>query len=234
MPKSVEKKKKRKEKRKEVVVPIPPAPWEKAKEEVAPLKVVVAEAKKKVIAKVAPQKRNSADTPPEIHRFPFRIFSSMLFAAWLIFFLDQLTKIVAQLFLQPRGQISFGLVGLSYTTNTGAAFSVFADMTVVLTILSFVAVQVLIFLLFITYFFPKAPLARPVMEFLEKPGHTAMYTLLLGGAAGNLFDRLFRGYVIDFIEVSYFATFNIADSALTIAVIFLALESAILWWKDRK
>ncbi len=44
-------------------------------------------------------------------------------------------------------------------------------------------------------------------------------SLILGGAAGNLIDRLFRGGVIDFVRIPYWALFNIADSAITIGAI---------------
>ena len=52
------------------------------------------------------------------------------------------------------------------------------------------------------------------------------YALILGGALGNLIDRLSHGYVIDFIDFHigdwHFATFNIADSAITVGAILLA------------
>jgi len=53
-------------------------------------------------------------------------------------------------------------------------------------------------------------------------------SLILGGAIGNLFDRAFHGYVIDFIDVYYkhhhFATFNVADSAICIGAGFFLLD----------
>ena len=57
---------------------------------------------------------------------------------------------------------------------------------------------------------------------------SAGISLILGGAVGNLIDRGFQGYVVDFIDVYYkhhhFATFNLADSAICIGAAFLVLD----------
>jgi signal peptidase II len=54
--------------------------------------------------------------------------------------------------------------------------------------------------------------------------------LQLGGAIGNLIDRLSQGYVTDFISVGSFAVFNVADACITLGVIILL---AGVWYKDR-
>jgi signal peptidase II len=56
-----------------------------------------------------------------------------------------------------------------------------------------------------------------------------VYGFVLGGATGNLYDRYFRGYVIDFIDwhagdMYHWPTFNIADAAIVVAVALLAIE----------
>jgi len=53
----------------------------------------------------------------------------------------------------------------------------------------------------------------------------ACFGLLIGGAIANLFDRIAHGHVIDFIDVRLIPVFNIADSAITVAVILLAARS---------
>ena len=62
--------------------------------------------------------------------------------------------------------------------------------------------------------------------------------LILGGAAGNLTDRLIHGYVIDFIDVYYhnwhWPAFNIADSAITIGAVLLAVDALILGSRHRQ
>jgi signal peptidase II len=56
-------------------------------------------------------------------------------------------------------------------------------------------------------------------------------SLILGGALGNVIDRLLHGYVVDFIQVhyrdSYFPSFNVADSAITIGAAFLILDELL-------
>jgi signal peptidase II len=55
------------------------------------------------------------------------------------------------------------------------------------------------------------------------------FSLILGGAAGNLTDRIIYGYVIDFLEVYagnfYWPAFNVADSALTIGIVLLMIKT---------
>jgi len=61
--------------------------------------------------------------------------------------------------------------------------------------------------------------------------------LILGGAAGNLTDRLLHGYVIDFVDVYYRAwhwpAFNVADSAITVGAVLLALD-ALGWGRKNR
>jgi len=63
-------------------------------------------------------------------------------------------------------------------------------------------------------------------------------SLVLGGAIGNLIDRLAYGYVIDFLDVYYrtwhWPAFNIADSAITLGVILMLVESFGLWKSEEK
>ena len=89
----------------------------------------------------------------------------------------------------------------SYTTNTGAAFGLFPHSTFLLSLISFIAALVVI-ILFRTYPYPEL-------------------ALLLGGIIGNLIDRVFRGHVIDFINLGWLPSFNVADTASTLAVILL-------------
>jgi signal peptidase II len=64
---------------------------------------------------------------------------------------------------------------------------------------------------------------------MKDAGNRISYSLLLGGAAGNLLDRFLRGYVIDFLDVfagtHHWPAFNVADSALSLGIILLLYKA---------
>lgn len=134
--------------------------------------------------------------------------------------LDQWTKALAEANLDPREPVRIlgGLVYLSLTWNSGAAFSLGSDYTWIFTI---IASAVVVFLIV---------LSRRIVY----PAWSIAIGLVLGGAAGNLIDRYFRepgfahGHVVDFISVfapyaEVFPIFNIADSALCCGVVLIVL-----------
>ncbi len=100
--------------------------------------------------------------------------------------------------------------------NSGAAFGMFQDGNLVFTILAFIVIGAII------YYYPR-------VEANDWTLKLAM-GLQLGGAAGNLVDRLRVGKVTDFISVGTFPVFNVADSSITIGVIVLLLG---VWIKER-
>ncbi|MHB0939232.1 MAG: signal peptidase II [Armatimonadota bacterium] len=140
-------------------------------------------------------------------------------AAWvaLIAAVDQGVKglVTAYLFTLPYKSLPViqGLFSLTYQTNTGAAFSLLRDLHAAV----IVALNVLVLVFFLW-------LVRPYLEM--RAGRLAAM-LVLGGAVGNLIDRVFRGYVIDFlsIHVSTFRwpVFNLADMFIVIGVGLLVL-----------
>ncbi len=152
----------------------------------------------------------------------WRRFATMLgFVALPVFVLDQLVKLYIIRHLRLFEQIDLvpHWLAITYTLNSGAAFSLFATLApavreVMLDGLAAAAVVVLGVLL--------ARGTRP-------PIVSAAFALIMGGAAGNLFDRVVRGRVVDFIYVHYYAwsypVFNIADSAITIGVAIILLHS---------
>jgi len=106
---------------------------------------------------------------------------------------------------------------LVHWTNTGAAFGMFQGFGIVFTVLSLVVAG------FMVYYFPRVPKS-------EWPLRIAM-GMQLGGALGNLIDRLTIGEVTDFISVGNFAVFNIADSSITVGVAVLLVG---MWIKERQ
>lgn len=104
-----------------------------------------------------------------------------------------------------------GLLQLHYSQNTGAAFSILTGQRWLLSGLAIIAV-VLLF-----YFRERITEGKAPLK--------VILGLILGGAIGNLIDRLCYGFVIDFLEFAFiqFPIFNLADSALTIGVSLMIL-----------
>jgi signal peptidase II len=137
----------------------------------------------------------------------------------LVVILDQITKLLAVAYLpyqQQHALLSF--FNLTLTHNEGAAFGFlseaggwqrwfFASLAIVVT-------------LGIVYWLRQIRGKQAWLEF--------SLCLVLGGALGNLFDRIYHGHVIDFLQVHYhnwyFPTFNVADTAITLGA-FLLLVS---------
>ena len=137
------------------------------------------------------------------------------------FGLDQGTKALALALLDPARPIPLlgGLVTLRLTDNPGAAFSMGEGFTVGLTIVAMAA--------FVGVAGWLAPRVR-------HPGWAVGTGLLLAGILGNLTDRLlrppgpFHGYVIDFMQLRYFAIFNVADMCITAAAVIIAWLAIIV------
>jgi signal peptidase II len=95
--------------------------------------------------------------------------------------------------------------------NTGAAFGMFKDASMVFTVLAFIVIGLIL------YYYPQ-------VERADWSLRVAM-SMQLGGATGNLIDRLTIGHVTDFISVGKFPVFNIADASISVgaAVLFLGI-----------
>jgi len=144
-----------------------------------------------------------------------RWWQNMLFflIALLVVVADQLSKIwIRSNLLVGQSLFEAGFFRITHVHNTGAAFGLFQGQSFLLTIVASVGITVLLVYALVIYRrFPLLDnrLGRPVLG------------LVLGGAVGNLIDRLRFGYVTDFIGVGLWPAFNIADSAITIGVVLL-------------
>jgi signal peptidase II len=125
--------------------------------------------------------------------------------------------VVAKMADHPPIRLLGGLLTITLTRNGGAAFSIGTSMTVVFTA---IAVGVIVYIL------------RAARN-LRSIGWAIALGLLLGGATGNLLDRIFRapaplqGHVVDWIELPHWPVFNLADSSICCAgvlVVLLALQ----------
>ena len=131
-----------------------------------------------------------------------------------VLLLDRLTKLWAQAVL-PDSPITVidGVLQLRYVTNPGAAFGLLPGAG---SIIALVAVAVVIIIL-------------GVVRRVQDRAEATSLGLILGGALGNLFDRLFRGpgmldgEVIDFIDFSFFPAFNVADMGITIGAAMIII-----------
>ena len=140
----------------------------------------------------------------------------------LTFLLDQGIKWLIVTFLSLGQSIVLipGFWNLTYVVNEGAAWSILSGNRL---FLIFITVMTIIF---IYYYFLKGK------KFLWY--ETIVYGLLFGGILGNLWDRIFHGYVIDYLEFfifgSPFPVFNLADICIVLSVFSLI----ILIWKGDK
>jgi signal peptidase II len=147
--------------------------------------------------------------------------SAYLLGAASVLVADQLTKAWATASLKPVSYIEVlpGIFRLSYATNRGVAFSLFADSQFdIRWILSAVS---LVAALFVLSYFRRAPADKPLLN--------VSLALLMAGIVGNMIDRVRLGEVVDFIELHWqslysWPTFNLADSAICIGAVLLALE----------
>ena len=139
-----------------------------------------------------------------------KIISYSLF----IILLDQVSKLVVLITLgfERSKNIIPNLLNFTLVKNKGAAFSLFSNSTNFLTITSIVATLLLITII----------LKYPPKSYWNFIG----LAYLLGGTVGNGIDRLFKGYVIDFLELVpiNFPIFNVADISINIAIICFIID----------
>jgi len=138
----------------------------------------------------------------------------ILFIGLAIVILDQITKylVISSMKLGQSIPLIKNFLYFTYIQNTGAGFGILKGWNVVLIFISLIIIGIILF-----YF------DRIVKE---KNIHIPV-ALVLGGAVGNLIDRVFLGYVIDFIDFRIWPAFNVADSCITIGAVWLI----VYFWK---
>ena len=149
----------------------------------------------------------------------------MVLSAIIIIFsiiLDQITKIIAHNNLLNNKEIIAipHLLGFTYVRNEGAAFGIFADSRWVFMVFSTVAIAVMLYVL--------------IKDKKRHPLFLVSISFLIGGGIGNMIDRIFRGYVIDFFKFLFvkFAIFNVADCFVTVGAVLLFVY--LLFYYDDK
>jgi len=138
-------------------------------------------------------------------------------AAAVAYVLDRVTKLWVEAALAGRAPIEIvpGVLSFNYTTNSGGAFGlgrsapwVFAGATVLVSVV----------IVFVSFRLDRRPLALAL-------------GLILGGALGNLTDRILNGpglsgSVVDFIDLQVWPVFNLADASIVVGAILLAMSTA--------
>ena len=144
-----------------------------------------------------------------------------LFIAVLVLLLDRLTKwaVASNIALYNSVAIIPGCFSLRHVENTGAAFGLFAESAAQWKVGALVSFSILALIV--------------VSALLWKNGHSLTTTsiglsLILGGAMGNLWDRMVSGHVVDFLDFYFgnyhWPAFNVADSAIVIGAILLVSD----------
>lgn len=135
---------------------------------------------------------------------------------------DQLIKyfVVQNIALTDTIGVIPNILNLIFVKNTGAAFSILSGKTYFLSIISTV-----VCLFIIWYLVRKNPKNKLL---------TASLSIILGGAAGNLVDRAFRHYVVDYLEIDFmkFPIFNFADIAISVGAVLLMIY--VLFFDNRE
>jgi len=135
----------------------------------------------------------------------------------LIFLIDQLVKLVITFNIELNTSVSVikDFFYISNVHNYGAAFSILYGNRIFLIFVSLIAI------LFIYFFLIKNKNLRRI--------EVVIYSLLLGGVCGNLFDRILYGYVIDFLDFNIFGynfpVFNIADICIVISIGLIVFDT---------
>ncbi len=141
--------------------------------------------------------------------------------ALAVFTVDQVTKAVVEASIPPQEvrPIVPGLFRLTHVKNRGAAFGIFADSPSEGKIAALIFLSVVALVVVVTLLWRNQPTARRMGFGLA---------LILGGAVGNLFDRLVHGSVVDFLDFYlsgyHWPAFNVADGAIVVGAVLLLVD----------
>ncbi len=143
------------------------------------------------------------------------IFLSLFTVSAVVFF-DRISKVFFSeiLALGESLPVIRHVLHMTLVHNTGIAFGLFKDQGAVFIVIPIIAIVLLAYNIFY-YKSNEEKLSRL---------YIIAFSLILGGAIGNLIDRIVYGYVIDFIDFRIWPVFNIADSAITVGAIIIALQ----------
>ena len=128
--------------------------------------------------------------------------------------IDRLSKVFFAHLLSLNESIALikGVVHFTLVHNTGIAFGLFKDCGAVFFVIPLILTGLLIYNV---YYYRDREYSRT---------YIMAFSLILGGAIGNLIDRIFLGHVVDFIDLRVWPVFNVADSAITVGAVIILLK----------
>lgn len=139
--------------------------------------------------------------------------TTIIILSIIFFLIDLISKIIIKesLFLGQSIKVINNFFNITYVRNTGAAFSILSKHTYLLVFVS-------IFIITLVLYYINKNKPKTKIEYIS-------YSMILGGAVGNLYDRIVYGYVIDFLDFLIFGyeypIFNLSDSFIFIGVLIL-------------
>ena len=128
---------------------------------------------------------------------------------WVVFlaivFFDQLVKYLVRTNFVPGSSNSVigSILSFTYVNNTGISFGLLKGMNLLFIIVSFLALALFDYI------------------YMKNRKYGTQLAVICAGIAGNLIDRLTLGYVVDFIDFHFWPVFNLADSAISLGILWL-------------
>ena len=158
---------------------------------------------------ITPQDSQRQGNSPPDPRMPIYRDFILIQLAVLVFFLDQFSKyLVREFLLLFQSYPAEGFVRITHTFNTGSIFGIFQGQNTAFILVSFIGVAVLL-LIYRSQRFPTGLLRLSL-------------GLQLGGAFGNLLDRVRLGHVTDWVDIGPWPVFNVADASIVTGLVLLA------------
>ena len=142
-----------------------------------------------------------------------------LVIAGLVVFLDQLIKYFVVQYLPQAGTVTAVpyILDLTYVENRGVAFGMFKDMRWIFVVFTAIIILMLLYII--------------IFKRIKSKLFLISSALIIGGGIGNLIDRIFLGYVIDYLQLSFFSPVcNFADYAITVGTVLLVIY--LLFFSD--
>ncbi len=136
--------------------------------------------------------------------------------AFILFIIDMITKILVTSNMTVGSSINIipGFFSITYVKNTGAAWGIFSNGTIILGLLS------VVFLIF----FIKYIIEQKSIRLFS----SINYALIIAGILGNMVDRFARGFVVDFLNFQIFSydfpVFNVADTFIVVGIILILID----------